>query len=166
MFWHTYTFHEKKRSNTILSGIHIEICFFISILYITYSIPMMYKDITSCRRLRNLENEIYDIGTKILYVQCLSPRICFCFVNPQFFSGMCRIFRDLAFGSIKTRFKGFWDIFSKICLRPWIHRYGFYWTFAPGGRLSYEAYNVEVSTYHVFCVLNVEQIFVPKNTKT
>ena len=35
----------------------------------------------------------------------LSPRICFLFCKPIFFSGNCRIFRDLAFGSVKTRFK-------------------------------------------------------------
>ncbi len=29
-----------------------------------------------------------------------------------------------------------------MCMRPWIRRYRFYWTFAPGGRLNYEAYNV------------------------
>ena len=27
-------------------------------------------------------------------------------------------------------------------MRPWIRKYRFYWTFAPGGRLNYEAYNV------------------------
>ena len=28
-------------------------------------------------------------------------------------------------------------------MRPWIRRLRFSWIFAPGGRLSYEAYNVE-----------------------
>ena len=27
-----------------------------------------------------------------------------------------------------------------MCMRPWIRRYRFYWTFAPGWRLNYEAY--------------------------
>ena len=27
-------------------------------------------------------------------------------------------------------------------MRPWIRRYPISWTFAPGGRLSYEAYKV------------------------
>ena len=31
----------------------------------------------------------------------------------------------------------------KICMRPWIRRYPISWTFAPGGRLSYEAYKVK-----------------------
>ena len=31
-------------------------------------------------------------------------------------------------------------------MRPWIRRYRFYWTFAPGGRLNYEAYNVDTKS--------------------
>ena len=34
------------------------------------------------------------------------------------------------------------SIFSKMCMRPWIRMYPFSWVFAPGGRLSDEAYNV------------------------
>ena len=105
---------------------------------------------TSCRTLCNLKNELYDIGTKNLYVQCFVTTGMFLFCKSIFFSGMCRIFRDLAFGSIKTRFKGFWDIFSKICVRPWIRRNRFYWTFAPGGRLSYEAYNVFTCLIYIY----------------
>ena len=86
---------------------------------------------------------IYDIGTKIIFVQCFVTTDMFLVCKPIIFSGNCGIFRDLAFGSVKTRFKGFWDIFSKICMRPWIRRYRFYWTFAPGGRLNYEAYKVD-----------------------
>ena len=86
---------------------------------------------------------IYDIGTNILFVQCFVTTDVFLFCKPVFFSGICRMFRDLAFGSVKTRFKGFWNIFSKMCMRPWIRKYRFYWTFAPGGRLNYEAYNVD-----------------------
>ena len=37
----------------------------------------------------------------------------FLFCKPIFFSGNCRILRDLAFGSVKTRFKASWDIFSE-----------------------------------------------------
>ena len=88
---------------------------------------------------------IYDIGTQFSFVQCFVTTDMFLVCKLIFFSGICRIFRDLAFGSVKTRFKGFWDIFSKICMRPWIRRYRFYWTFAPGGRLNYEAYNVDLS---------------------
>ena len=31
-------------------------------------------------------------------------------------------------------------------MRPWIHSLRFYWTFAPGGRLNYEAYNVDTKS--------------------
>ena len=31
-------------------------------------------------------------------------------------------------------------------MRPWIRRYRFYRTFAPGGRLNYEAYNVDAKS--------------------
>ena len=114
----------------------------------TSHIPYLWckRICTSCRRPCNLKNEIYDIGTNILYFQCFVTTDMFLFCKPIFFSGICRIFRDLAFGSIKTRFKGFWDIFSKICMRPWIRRYRFYWTFAPGGRLNYEAYNADTKS--------------------
>ena len=48
---------------------------------------------------------ICDIGTEILYVQCFVTTDMFLFCKPIFFSGNCRILRDLAFGSVKTRFK-------------------------------------------------------------
>ena len=84
--------------------------------------------------------EIYDIGTKIIFVQCFVTTDMFLFCKPLFFSGICHIVRDLAFGSVKTRFKAI----QKSCIfRP---RSTCSWTFAPGGRLSYEAYNVEVKT--------------------
>ena len=89
---------------------------------------------------------MYDIGTKILYFHCFVTTDMFLFCKPIIFSGNCRICRDLAFGSVKTRFKAFWDIFLKICMRPWIRRYRFYWTFAPRGRLNYEAYNVDTKS--------------------
>ena len=57
------------------------------------------------------------------------------------FSGIGSIFRALSFGMIKTRFKAFWDIFLKICMRTWIRRLRFSSNVAPGGRLSHEAYN-------------------------
>ena len=52
-------------------------------------------------------HEIYDIGTKILYFLCFVTTDMFLFCKPIIFSGNCRIFRDLAFGSVKTRFKAF-----------------------------------------------------------
>ena len=65
----------------------------------------------------------------------------FLFCKTILYSGNCRICRNLAFGSVKTRFKA---ILQKLFFRP---RSTFSWTFAPGGRLRYEAYNVEVSKY-------------------
>ena len=40
-----------------------------------------------------------------LYFQCFVTTDMFCFVNPHFFVGIAAVFRDLAFGSVKTRFK-------------------------------------------------------------
>ena len=48
---------------------------------------------------------VYDIGTKILYFQCFVTTGMFLFCKPIFFSGNCRICRNLAFGSVKTCFK-------------------------------------------------------------
>ena len=51
------------------------------------------------------QNEIYDIGTDNLYFQCFVTTDMFLFCKPILYSGNCRIFRDLAFGNVKTRFK-------------------------------------------------------------
>ena len=48
---------------------------------------------------------ICDIGTEILYFQCFVTTDMFLFCKPIIFSGNCCVFRDLAFGSVKTRFK-------------------------------------------------------------
>ncbi len=50
------------------------------------------------------KNELYDIGAKILFVPCFVTTDMFLFFT-KYFSGNCRICRDLAFGSVKTRFK-------------------------------------------------------------
>ena len=68
------------------------------------------------------QNEIYDIGTKILNLQCLnySQNQTFCkSIIPEDFESSRPL---LSFASVKTRFKAFWDIFSKKCMRPWIRR--------------------------------------------
>ena len=44
-------------------------------------------------------------GAGILYFQCFVTTDMFLFCKPIFFSGNCRICRDLAVGSVKTRFK-------------------------------------------------------------
>ena len=49
--------------------------------------------------------EYIDIGTKFLYFQCFFTTDMFLFCKTILYSGTCRIFRDLAFGSIKTCFK-------------------------------------------------------------
>ena len=57
--------------------------------------------------------QIYiDIGTKFIYIyiyiyifQCFFTTDMFLFCKTILYSGNWRIFRDLAFGSIKTRFK-------------------------------------------------------------
>ena len=52
----------------------------------------------------SLNNNI-DIGTEIHYFQCFVTTDMFLFCKPMFFSGICLIFRDFAFGRVKTRFK-------------------------------------------------------------
>ena len=54
---------------------------------------------------RYCEHNTYDIGANILYFQCFVTTDMFLFCKPIIFSGNCRILRDLAFGSVKTRFK-------------------------------------------------------------
>ena len=39
-------------------------------------------------------------------------------------------------GSVKIRFKAFWELFSKNYMRPWIRRLRFSLIFTPRGRLS------------------------------
>ena len=96
---------------------------------------------------------IYDIGTKILYFQCFVTTDMFLFCKPIIFSGNCRICRDLAFGSVKTRFKAI--------LKNWIFRprSTFSWTFAPGGRLRYEAYNVFTFLIYIYITFTFTLLF-------
>ena len=66
------------------------------------------------------QNEIYDTGAKIINLQCLnySQNQTFCkSIIPEDFESSRPL---LSFASVKTRFKAFWDICSKICMRPWI----------------------------------------------
>ena len=80
---------------------------------------------------RCYKNVIYDIGTKILIFQCFCIMENHIFSNSIFFRGIGSIFRALSFGTIKTRFKAFWDIFLKICMRTWIRRLRFFIKFCP-----------------------------------
>ena len=51
------------------------------------------------------QNEIYDIGTEILYFQCFVTTDMFLFSISIFMEDLETFRRDLAFGTIKTRFK-------------------------------------------------------------
>ena len=57
------------------------------------------------RNFSELKRDISDIGAKFLYFQCFVTSDMFLFCKPIIFSRNCRICRDLAFGSVKTRFK-------------------------------------------------------------
>ena len=145
--WHT-TSTKRKWNFPIRHCLVFILKYVFSYRFYTSHIPYLWckRIYTSCRRLCNPKKTKYmTLGPKFyISVFCHHGYVLFC--KSKFFSGMCRIFRDLAFGSIKTRFKSFWGIFSIICMRPWIRRYRFYWTFAPGGRLNYEAYNVDTKS--------------------
>ena len=67
------------------------------------------------------EHNIYDIGANFLYFQCFVTTDMFLFCKPIFFSGNCRILRDLAFGGVKTRFKAILkklDFWPRSTFRP------------------------------------------------
>ena len=70
-----------------------------------------------------------DIGTTFLYFQCFFTTDMFLFCKTILYSGNWLIFRDLAFGSIKTCFKA---ILKKLDFSAQID---FFMNFAPGGRL-------------------------------
>ena len=53
----------------------------------------------------NPENIIYDIGTEILMFHCFATKMLKSFCKSIIFSGIESSRRDLAFYSIKTRFK-------------------------------------------------------------
>ena len=74
-----------------------------------------------------MTNEIYDVGTTFLHCQWFVTTGMILFCEPINFSGNCRIFRDLAFGSVKKRFNAvlkkldfsaqidFLQLFGEIC---------------------------------------------------
>ena len=81
------------------------------------------------------QNEIYDIGTKIPFLQqndhSSAPNAPFWDLRPDSES-WDRVDSE---SGIKTRFKAICDIFSKICMRPWIRRLCLCGILPPGGRL-------------------------------
>ena len=97
------------------------------------------------------------------------------FCETILYSGNCRIFRDLAFGSVKTRFKAILkklDFSAQIDLSAqnylWTFAPGgrlfgpdllFSWTVAPGGRLSYEAYNVFTCLIYIYIYIKTLYAF-------
>ena len=82
-----------------------------------------------------------DIGTTFLYFQCFFTTDMFLFCKTILYSGNCRIFRDLAFGSIKTRFKA---ILKKLDFSAQIdfsaHIYFFHEFLPPEGDFSAQIY--------------------------
>ena len=63
-------------------------------------------------------HEISDIGNGIIQFQCFFTTDMFLFCKSIIFSGDCSKSLPPLQSSVKTRFKAFWDIFSKICMRP------------------------------------------------
>ena len=62
--------------------------------------PAAVADVRCCP-----QNEIYDIGTEILYFQCFVTTDMFLFSISIIPEDLETSRRDLAFGSVKTRFK-------------------------------------------------------------
>ena len=85
----------------------------------------------------NLEHEIYDIGTEILYETCFGHNSTQNAPKSMIPVRVCTIFCVDSESAIKTRFKALFKNWH-----PWIRRCCFSWNFAPGGRLNHEAYNV------------------------
>ena len=71
------------------------------------------------------KNKIYDIGTNILNLQCFNFPQNPLFCKSIFVRRICNIVCALSDGSIKTWFKAICDVFSKICMRPWIRSFTF-----------------------------------------
>ena len=88
--------------------LHFSIFTFFSKLQFAFPHPLA---LIAIWRVLGTKNELYDIGAKILFVQCFVTTDMFLFCKPIIFRGNCRICRDLAFGSVKTRFKA---IFKKL----------------------------------------------------
>ena len=100
------------------------------------------------------KNELCDIGTQILYFQCFVTTDMFLFCKPIIFSGNCRICRDLAFGSIKTRFKA---ILKSRIFRPrstFRPRFTFFMNFCPRRatklRSLYCIYNFNLHLHYIY----------------
>ena len=89
-----------------------------------------------------LPTKYVTLGTKLYLFSVLSPRICFCFVNPYFLAGRAACFAILRLAVSKHDLNASGTFFRKFAC-DLVRRYRFYWTFAPGGRLNYEAYNVD-----------------------
>ena len=78
------------------------------------------------------------LGPKLYLFSVFSPRICFCFVKQYCIAGIAAFFEILIF-------------------RP---RSTFSWTFAPGGRLSYEAYNVFTFLIYIYITFTLHLHFI------
>ena len=71
------------------------------------------------------KKQYQTLGPKFFFrsITCVYPTKITPFSKNPEDSGSSR--RDLKLGSVKSWFKAFWDIFSKICMRPWFRRW---WT--------------------------------------
>ena len=84
------------------------------------------------------KNTIPYIGTEILYETCDGHNSTQNAPKSMIPVRVCTDFCVDSESAIKTRFKA---LFKN--LHPWIRRCCFSWNFAPGGRLSHEAYKVK-----------------------
>ena len=90
------------------------------------------------------------LGPKFYIFSVLSPRICFCFANAYFLAGSTAFFEILLLAVSKhglKRSKKSWIFDPDRLFGPGLL---FSWTFAPGGRLSDEAYNVFTLLIYVY----------------
>ena len=108
-----YNLHETKMklSNTIPSGIHIEICFFhidfIHHIFHTYDVKgyiLLVEDYVISKTKQGPNFYIFSV---------LSPRICFCFVNPSFLAGSAVFFAILRLAVSKHDLKASGTFFRK-----------------------------------------------------
>ena len=86
----------------------------LKILYFPRRSYLLPDDITIIYLLRRhhsqtIKNVTCDIGTEILNFQCFCTIENHIFFKSIIFRGIGTIFRALSFGTIKTRFKAFWE---------------------------------------------------------
>ena len=98
----------------------------------------------------NYQPNNIDIGTKILYFQCFVTTDMFLFCKPTIFSGNCRICRDLAFGSVKTRFKA---ILKKLDFSAQIDFLQLFGEMSPKDAQSFKSQEIRVKLKRMYFVV-------------